>query len=349
MIRRAFQEALRLPLFYKIVFANASIIVLAVAGGMLLSPGFGLVEPGHSVLQVAIPLGVAAVAACVLANTLIVRLALDPLRSLEEAAVRVRAGDLNARAPVSPLADPDLAHLIEVFNEVLDAAAGYRRRLRDSASRSLRAEEEERRRVARELHEATAQRLAGLLLRFRVLRPRCEAADEVEAILDEARAEVAGALEVVRGYALGRRPPSLDELGLGAAVESYARDVVPDHAVEVRVAPGLRDAEGLDPDVELALFRIVQEALDNVARHAGARRVEVEIDGDGGRVRATVTDDGDGFDVEAALASEDCPGLFEMAERAESVGGRFEVGPASGGGTRVEIVSPKRTPPGPTE
>lgn len=337
MIRRGFEAALRLPLFYKIVLANATILVLAVVGAMVLSPGLGFVEPGHSIYQVAIPLVVAGVAACVLANTLIVRLALDPVRTLENAAARVLDGDLNARAPESSLADPDLAHLIAAFNEVLDAAAVYRRRLRETASRSVRAEEEERRRVARELHEATAQRLAALLLRSRAIQPKGEAAERVEALLEEVRREVAEAIEVVRGYALGRRPPSLDELGLAAAIESYAGEVLPDHDVRVTSEPG---EDGLDPDVELTLFRIVQEALDNVARHADARRVEVGIDRRDGRVRASVLDDGRGFEVDAALAGGECLGLFEMRERAEAVGGRLTVARADGGGTRVEVDAP---------
>ncbi|MDX1660619.1 MAG: ATP-binding protein [Gemmatimonadota bacterium] len=336
--RRWFEAALRLPLFYKIVLANAGIIALAVTGGLLLSPGMGFVEPGHPIHHVAVPLIVAGVAASALANALIVRLALDPVRSLEETAARVKEGDLNARAPESPLADPDLAHLIETFNEVLDSAAAYRRRLREIATRSQRAEEEERRRVALALHDDTAQRLAGLLVRIRLLEPRCEAADEVQELLEEARREVASAIEVVREYALGRRPPSLDDLGLAPALESYAGDVVPDLDAEIRIDLA-EDADRIAPDVELALFRIVQEALDNVARHSGGDRVTISVAESDGSVKAVIEDDGRGFDSEE-IDDDECLGLFEMRERAAAVGGRLEISSAPGHGTRVEAVLP---------
>ncbi len=332
------EAALRLPLFYKIVLANATILVFAVAGGVILSPGLGMIEPGHPISHVAVPLIVAGVAASALVNALIVRLALEPVRSLEETAARVEKGDLNARVPESPLADPDLARLIDAFNEVLDSAAAYRRRLRETATRSQRAEEEERRRVARVLHDDTAQRLAGLLLRMRLIERPHQAADEVRSVLEEARSEVAGALDVVRGYALGRRPPSLDELGLGAAIESYAGDVVSDRDARIRI--DLDEArDGLAPEVELALFRIVQEALDNVARHSGAARVEVSLARSGENVMAVVEDDGGGFEPDG-LVEDECLGLFEMRERAAAVGGHLEVHSASGEGTRIEVVLP---------
>lgn len=336
--------ALRLPLFWKIVLANAWIIAMAAAGGVLLSPGLAFVEPGLTVVDVAIPLAIAGGAVSVLVNALIVRLALDPVRTLEETAARVKEGDLNVRAPDSPLADPELERLTEAFNEVLDSVAVYRRRLREVAARSVRAEEEERRRVARLLHDDTAQRFAGLLVRLRTVETKGADPEEVEALLAEARDEIATALDVVRGYALGRRPPALDELGLGTAIESYARAVLRRPELDVRVAVE-PDRAPIAPEAELALYRILQEAIDNVARHSQAARAELRVARREGRLEAVLEDDGRGFEVEDAIQRESL-GLFEMQERAAAVGGRLEIRSVPGRGTRVEASIPLAAPDG---
>lgn len=314
---------------------------MAVVAGVLLRPGMPWIEPDAALVGVIVPLGIAAVAASVLVNALILRLALEPVLRLEETAERVREGDVDARVPASRVADPDLERLIESFNEVLESLAAYRRRLREGAARSLRAEEKERRRVASELHDDTAQRLASLLLRMRLIRDHGDP-EEVRKLLVEARNEVADALEVVRRYALGRRPLALDDLGLATAVESYARDVF-EHS-DVRLEMATEGEMEMASEVELALFRILEEALDNVARHSGAKTVRIRLEGGNGGVRGVVEDDGRGFPVEETRRG-DCLGLFEMEERAASFGGTVEIGSAPGAGTRVEILAPDRAPP----
>ncbi|MDX1622989.1 MAG: HAMP domain-containing sensor histidine kinase [Gemmatimonadota bacterium] len=334
------ERALRLRLFYKILVANGVVVALGVVAGALLHPEMAWIEPEASLVGVIVPLGIAAVAASVLVNGFILRFALEPVRRLEETAERVRRGNLSARVPPSRFADPDLERIADAFNDVLDSVEAYRRRLRDGAARSVRAEEEERRRVASELHDDTAQRLASLLVQMRMVEDRNDT-ERARTLLSEARDEVAGALEVVRRYALGRRPLALDDLGLSSAIESYARDVFRGTDVKVEMEADER-RPSLSPDVELALFRIVQEALDNVARHAGAGVVGIRVRRDDGRARVTVEDDGRGFPLEETRERE-CLGLFEMEERAVAVGANVEIASAPGEGTRVEIVAPVET------
>jgi len=332
---------LRLPLFYKILLANVGIALVGSALAPFLTELYSRVAGGGMMPFVA---ALAAVAVVVTAavNALILWLALKPLGQLEETARRVQNGDLDARAPVSPLADRELERLTSAFNGMLDGIAGYRRRLREVAARALHAAEEERRRIALELHDETSQRLAAILLRLRVLR---SAQDDHrrDTLIEELREELADILEGTRRYARGLRPPALDELGFGPAIESHARSVAETSGVEVDVRIGNGSRETLAPEAELALYRIAQEGLSNVARHAEADHAWVRIEWTDDAVVATIEDDGRGFDVADVMAAEDRGlGLFGMHERANYLGGYVEVESEPGSGTLVRATIPLR-------
>jgi len=331
---------LAVPLYYKILIANAVLVALSAGGGILLARDWLRGEPGAWTWPVALAVAGVAVLLSVVVNGVILRVALQPLEELEHAAARVQAGELAARAPMSPLADRELEHLISTFNGMLEALAGYRQQLRRLAAQALGAEEEERKRIARELHDDTAQIMASLLIRLRVAQ---RATDPVQrdGVLEEVREGLAQALDGVRRYARGLRPPALDELGLVPAIEAYAREVTEASglALEVREEP----IEGLlSPEAELALYRIVQEALTNACRHARATRVRVSVARADHRVVASVEDDGRGFNVEDALGAGHRLGLFGMRERASYVGGNVEVTSELGVGTRITAAVPTR-------
>jgi two-component system, NarL family, sensor histidine kinase UhpB len=327
------------PLFYKILIANAVIVALGAVIGTLATIEFLRAEPGHSPLEVVVPLALGGVAVTVLVNALILRLALAPLSRLEETAAMVQSGNLEARVPLSPVADRELERLTRTFNAMLDALAAYRQRVRDVAAHALNAEEEERKRIARELHDETAQTLAALLIRLRVARGISEPGAR-EALLEEVRAEIGHALEGVRRFARGLRPPALDELGLVPAIESHARGISESVGLPVRVeAEPLNSV--LSPQAELALYRIVQEALSNVVRHAGASRASVRLGREAELVVATVEDNGHGFDPGEVMRGDGRGlGLYGMQERAAYLGGRVEIQSRPGKGTRVRAEIP---------
>jgi two-component system, NarL family, sensor histidine kinase UhpB len=333
---------LRVPLFFKILIANAIIVVCGAIGGTAATLHY-LRNGGFStpVLMAALTLG--GVGVTVLVNALILRLALSPLERLEEISARVQAGDLHARVPYSALADREMERLTGTFNAMLDNLESYRQRLREVAARALHAEEEERKRISRELHDDTAQTLAALLIRLRVARGAEDAAAR-DALLEQFRRELGEALERIRRFARGLRPPALDELGLVPALESYVRSLA--ETVDMRIRVEAQPLERpLPRPTELALYRIAQEALSNAIRHAGATEVELRIEEEDGRVVLTVADDGHGFDVGAMREEGHGLGVFGMEERALYIGGSLDIR-STRTGTWVRASVPAGEPSG---
>lgn len=214
-----------------------------------------------------------------------------------------------------------------------------RQRLRDFGAGALRASEEERQRIARELHDDTAQRLATLLVRLRILE-RSGYESEWRETVGNVREGIKDCADGVRRIARGLRPPELEDAGVVAAVRAHMRTVADGSGVAVAL-----DAEPVDPllspDAKLVLYRIVQEAVSNALRHARAGRVEVVLRGEPDLVRAVVADDGTGF-VPESLKRSDLGGLglIGMQERAAMVGGRVDIESRPGEGTRVTVSIP---------
>lgn len=329
---------LRVPLFYKILVANAALVILGAVAGTLATADWVRAWPRRSTAELVGFLAAGGVVLSVVVNAVILRLALGPLALLERTAGQVRAGDLDARAPRSSLSDRELDRLTETFNAMLDTLDAYRARLRDTAARALSAAEAERKRVAHELHDETAQSLVALLLRIRLARDVDDPGAR-DQLLEDLRTEISTALEGIRRFARGLRPPALDELGLVPAIASHARNLEETAGISITLdADPLEDL--LPPEAELALYRIVQEALANVVRHAAARRVRLRLAQEHGHVVAEVEDDGRGFRADEGGRPETGLGLFGMRERATYLGGRVEVHSFPGRGTRVRAEVP---------
>lgn len=329
---------LRLRLFYKLLIANSAIVVLGAIAGTVLTARFVRAEPQRSTAELLGWLAAAGVVVSVAANAAIVRLALRPLGGLESAARAVREGNVDARAPLSPLADSEFRRVAETFNEMVESVQEHRERLREMASRAIGAAEEERRRIARELHDGTAQSLAAILVRLRVLES-AEDADVRGRRIAELKEQVLTVLEEVRRTAHGLRPQNLEELGLGPAIRQHARSLRAGGSVPVEVEV-LDEPLRLPADAELALYRIVQEAMTNAVRHADATHVRVRLWKGNEQATATVEDDGKGFEVAGAMAAGEQLGLFGMQERAAYFGGTVAIDSSPGAGTRVRASLP---------
>jgi|GEM_PF-276754 len=318
-------------LSWKILIANGLIVAAAIlAGAAAASPA----DAGFST-PLLLTLLLALVATVAL-NAVILELALDPLRALTEAARRVAAGDLSARARVSAFADRDTARLVGLFNRMVDGVQAGRDRLRAVASRALSNAEEDRRRVSAELQEDAAQSLASVLVLLRGLR-RAEPSER-ERLLGQVREGVVLAIERLRSCATDLRPSGLDMLGVGSAIETYARQAAGRAGLEldVRAAP-----LALHGDARLALFRVAEQAIDNVVDHAAARVLRIRMKEREGEAQVVVEDDGRGFSLTDVLSTADrAVGLFAMQETAAYFGGAVGFHSRPGGGTRVEIVFP---------
>jgi signal transduction histidine kinase len=207
----------------------------------------------------------------------------------------------------------------------------------EALQRSVQASEHERRRWARELHDETLQELAGLKVLLSTAR-RDEDRARLDAAVDEAVDMLGHSIANLRALITDLRPASLDELGTQPAVEALIERVRThsglDITLDARLAyEGGRSGARHTPELEVAVYRIVQEALTNVVKHAGAERVSVAIadpDDDDGHVVVEVRDDGQGFDPDAAASGF---GLLGMRERVALVRGELEVQSAPGGGT----------------
>ena len=210
----------------------------------------------------------------------------------------------------------------------------------------MEARERERTRWAREIHDESIQGMGALRLRLANARDIDEPAamrEAVEAVLDGLGNEIDGLRHLITEL----RPAALDELGLAAALEALARraQAVDGLDVQIQVELGQHDGRRLDAELESTIYRVVQEALTNVSRHAEANSAIVNISERDGRVFASVTDDGKGLPNADRLGPrgdglEGGFGMGGMRERAELVGGELEFGPAPERGTRVRLVVP---------
>jgi signal transduction histidine kinase len=227
-----------------------------------------------------------------------------------------------------------------------DLTEEYRERaaVRLFASRLLAAQEEERRHIAHEIHDDPLQRLIHLARRMDRLVVQGGPGPTSEALL-ETRVELLEIIERLREVARGLRPPGLDQLGLVAAVRGLLADVEDAHAVrldfEVTGTP-----VRLRADVELGAFRIIQEAVNNVTRHASAHAARVGLHYDEDALRIGVADDGIGFDARSGTGGGGVQlGLVGMRERANLLGGGLVISSTPGRGTAIEARLPASPPP----
>jgi two-component system, NarL family, sensor histidine kinase UhpB len=339
------RKLLAMPLYYKVLITNSAIVVLGALAGTTITLQVARAYPDA---RLYVPLCLlftgAGLLLSMLLNGLLLRAAFQPLKSLRATASQVGLGDLTVRARLSALADGDMRALARTLNSVLDDVEGYRAQMQALAGRVIRAQEEERRRIARELHDDTGQTLTLLLVRLKLLENGADAEarqNEIAAL----RGLVSAAIDRVRQLALDLRPPALDHLGLAASLRSLVRQVK--ETTHLSIALELPDGPiALSPERAIAVYRIVQEALTNILKHGQAQQVQVKLARQAGQLLIRVADDGRGFDLRGLerLRRQDTDGrglgLFGMMERAHLAGGRFSIESHPGRGTTVQVTVP---------
>jgi len=325
----------RIPLFYKVLSANAAVVLLGALAGTWLSVDYARDFPAASPLALVAAFACVGTALSLAANFLLLKAALQPLEALERAVDEVRRGNLGARVRRVLFGDPRIDQLAETMNQMLDTLARQQAQAEALSSAVMRAQEEERKRISRDLHDQTAQALTSLLLRLSALERSSDPA--VRTATPDLLALTAETLEEVRRLAFELRPALLDDLGLAPALAATAEQYQRRLGIPVTFRAE-RLGGRLAPEAELVLYRIAQEALTNVAKHAEARAVSLALGPARGRTRLVVQDDGRGFDPTAVLAQRERGlGLFGMQERAALVGATLSLESRPGAGTRVQV------------
>lgn len=313
-----------LSLYWRVVLTNGAVLLVAFVS-LALSP---MTVSSRVVASEAVVLAAGFVVLLVV-NALLLRRRLAPLDRLAAAMSRLETPVQGERLPVEGAGV--VGDLVATFNEMLARLEAERS---SSNARALAAQETERQRIAQELHDEIGQSLTVVLLGLKRVVDEApqELADELRAVQDSVR----NSMVEVRQIARRLRPGVLEDLGLHSALAALATDVANHSGLLVRrsFTPGLPD---LDKEAELVVYRVAQEALTNVTRHASARTAEVALSKQGETVVLRVSDDGAGL-----RGATEGAGIHGMRERALLVDGSLDVGPSSLGGTEVRLVVPLR-------
>jgi two-component system sensor histidine kinase UhpB len=312
-------------LFWRVFLVNATLVTAAVVA--LAASPLTVSDPVTARQLVLLASGLALV---LVANVLLLRVSLLPLRRLTLLMHRIDLLRPGERLEAGGARELEVVQA--AFNEMLER---LERERRTSSSRSVDREEEERRRLASELHDQVGQGLTALLLQLRSVL--AEAPEPLRQDLLAAQEIARENLDEVRRIARRLRPTVLDDLGLPYALLSLA-DAAEEQAGPILLRRVETSVPRLSTPAELAVYRIAQEALTNALRHAGARRVTFALEGaDGRRVRLEISDDGRGMiyaeDVEGG-------GIRGMRERALAVGAELSIVSRPGGGTSVVLTVP---------
>jgi signal transduction histidine kinase len=319
------RSLLRVSLELKLIGANLIIVGLAVL--VLFAPARLL--PGR---LTDIYVVITALIVGTVVNLVLVRLALRPINELQRVSKLVSEGRLSERVPASIVADRELMHLSTTINEMLDSLAAGRERMRKLGAEVVYAEERERAQVARELHDSVGQTLAAAT--FQIAAVAHEIGNHsASARLAGVRELLRTALEEIRNVSRSLHPRVATDLGLPTALEALGDATQQRSLIDVQVTV---DIAGVTIPQALAatMYRVAQEALRNVERHADAGRATVSLRARPGYVELEVKDDGRGFEGPKEKKRAES-GLATMRERLSLAGGELHIDTAGDRGTRV--------------
>ncbi|MCX7779926.1 MAG: HAMP domain-containing protein, partial [Negativicutes bacterium] len=277
----------------------------------------------------------------------------QPIRSLAEVAEAITRGNLEIRANIHN--SGEVGKLAAAFNEmaaslikasadkeVLLGELRAKEQLRDTLiAKLMTAQEDERKRISRELHDETSQALTSLMLTMRVLAEDAPNQEQKDALL-LGRDVAANILREVRDLATELRPPALDDLGLTAALERHIEKFASRHGLDIELnTSGQQTA--IDDQIAVAIYRIVQESLNNVVKHAGATAVSIDIAFLPDQITVKIADNGRGISYADLVRAqqENRLGIYGMRERVELLQGRLDITRSPQGGTELYIAIPQ--------
>lgn len=330
----------RMPLRFKVLIANATIVLLGAVFGTWITASLASRHEGDEMVALAVGFALFGGVLSIIVNSMVVGRALKPLDEIVATAERVKAGDLAARTGVDSMRDRDLEQIVVSFNGALDRVERDGGRIKELVNRVIAAQEDERKRIARELHDDTSQVLFAQLLRVSAMKSSDN--PEIREIAVSLETMFAESMEAVRRLGHELRPPSLDDLGLREATEALVQRMAERSVVDIEFSY-FGSLSRLEPEVELVLYRVAQEALTNMWKHAHATKAAVTLNSRTDGVELIVEENGRGFDASGENPSDGRGlglGMFGMQERVDLVGGILEVVGNRNPGTRVRAWIP---------
>jgi len=311
-------------------------------------PWSQVVEPAQTSLQpvfVVLIVGLIVVAGVVSVG---VRRVTDPIQSLVTQTRQVAAGDYDAQVKLSRI--KEIKELGTAFNEMVQQIGKYRAGVRQYVADITHTQEEERKRIARELHDDTVQSLIAIGQRIELIKGALDEPAEARSRLNELRTMVTGAIASVRQFSRDLRPLTLEDLGLAASMQYLVNQL--GHSQNIKVDLKVDgEIDGLTNDMEVAIYRILQEALNNIRKHAHATEAKVWAQFAKRYIRLTVQDNGQGFEVPEAItdfASDGSFGVMGLQERAQLFGGEVTIKSSPGQNDYAPPGPPNRVSAGST-
>jgi two-component system sensor histidine kinase UhpB len=335
-----FNQLQSLSIYQKIAIGNSIIIIAGAIGGTLLTRHLTDRAADFSLIVLFASIGILL---SMLINFLMLNSALRPLRELG------RLADLlsleNTYLPSKVLeTDPDIARLAKTLDSLIHQLEQRNVQLRALSERAINAQEEERQRIARSLHDDTGQAISTILFKLESLETQLPQGDRCAEELSKTRDLASATLKELKKIISDLRPSVLDDLGLVPAIRWYARSNLESAGISLDFqAP--ESIDQIPPEITTTLFRISQEAINNIVKHSQAKKVNICLLQENDRIIVRIDDHGIGF-IPAkngqATASPQHWGLTGIKERVELVGGEVEISSAPGKGTQIHVSVPAR-------
>jgi two-component system sensor histidine kinase UhpB len=344
VIHRIRQQLRRTPILYRIAIGNAFVIAIGAIGGTYITRLLSDQAVDWWLILIFLAIGTTL---SVVINFWIIKNALRPLTDLSSLVDRVQEGHSEIDPQFLQPTDPDIYQLAATLDSLVRQLNERNRELHALSEGAINALEEERQQIALTLHDDTGQSLSMLIIQLESLEAQLPS-DENQLLekLAATRQLAQQSLTNLREIVYGLRPSILDDLGLVPAIRWYARTNLEKAGILVEVKAN-GNVEPLPPQLNSTLFRITQEAVNNIIRHSQAHNVKIYLTRDGEEILLEIKDDGQGFDLgsarEKALQSRHL-GLLGMQERADLVGGKSELFSAPGNGTQILIRVPCNPP-----
>jgi two-component system sensor histidine kinase UhpB len=325
MFQRIIKRLKRTPIFYRIAIGNALIIIMGAIVGTILTHLLTNISATLWYFAFFVLVGILISLAL---NIFILLAALQPLRDLRRTVNRLQAGQPKVNQLVFNDTDPDIYQLTKTLDSLITQLETSNQQLRMLSDRAINAQEEERKRIARSLHDDTGQSLSNLIINLERLEKHLPAdGNEIVERLRSLRKMASSNLDSLRTIIYDLRPAILDDLGLLPAIRWFARTNLEEAGIQVKLQfPD--DLPSLPQVLTTTLFRITQEGVNNIIRHSQARIVIISLGWAENEVYLKITDDGHGFDP-AQLTTEAIHmhhwGLIGIQERVELARGKMSI------------------------